>query len=116
MKKADNPPMPEWAKYVAEEQNTELWCYEEFPIKQEYEGVWRPFSGRAERCLDYDNVYWAVRWSDDDPTLISTYQEELRRKSSRNTFASSEKKPARDNRERSLTEIYDIIDRSGHLG
>lgn len=121
MYRKDNSPLPKWAKYLAREENGELWCYEEYPLHIKDEGFWRPCSGKGEQYHDYDNVYWCVYWHDNSPTEISNYEQKERAFKKRNTnnYSSRENvsKSNKTNRSRSYTEIYDIIDsRSAHLG
>lgn len=113
MYRKDNSPLPEWAKYVAREENGELWCYEEYPLHIKDEGVWRPCSGEAERYSDYDNVYWCVYWDDESATEISNYEQKELAIKKRNTnnysYREKESKPNNPNRKRSYTEIYEQI-------
>lgn len=109
----DNDKLPEWAKYLAREENGELWCYEEYPLHIKDEGVWRPCSGEGEQYHDYDNVYWCVYWSDNSPTEISNYEQKERAFNKRNTnnYSTRENESKSDKPKRKLNdiEIYEMI-------
>ena len=61
--------LPEWAKYVARDQDGSLWIYEEKPTSTSCVGVWETW-GNFKKIPK--GLFPNIMWSDEEPTELTT--------------------------------------------
>ena len=61
----------EWVKWVARDENYELWGFTDEPSKEG--DVWNTEYGMGycERLNDVDGIYNDVQWDDEEPTPVN---------------------------------------------
>ncbi len=71
MKLRNGMKLPDWVKWVARDENYELWCFTDEPSKEG--DVWKTEYGigYCERLDDVDGIYNDIQWDDEKPTPVN---------------------------------------------
>ncbi|WP_373768368.1 hypothetical protein [Jeotgalibaca porci] len=60
----------EWVKWLARDENNELWCYATKPYKESDRWHSEDPTGRCEKVDDVSEIYNLIQWTDKEPTEV----------------------------------------------
>ena len=63
--------LPEWANWLARDEDGSLYVFEIKPIKSAEDGEWLEFEcGSLEKVEETDDTFETVKWEDESPTIL----------------------------------------------